>query len=127
MNLLDNFCLWLYDKFFYLWNNKSKIIFRKPKEILLGYNYDEVFDEWVSLRFDGEHIVILHDINLSSKPVAFWDNIPDTRRIIFSKDIIVLRCKDLRQVQNIVYSVEKEFAVAYGYKNGKRIIGNYEY
>ena len=124
---IDGFCLWLYDKVYSFFLKTKHHAWKRPKEVILGYTQGDIINDWIHLRFSGEHLVVLFDIDISGKPVAFWDNIPDTKRIVFANDIVVLRCKDMRQVENIVYSVEKEFATAFGYRNGKLEISNEEY
>lgn len=91
---------------------------------ILGFDVKDIIEEWVEIKFNKECIVVLMDINISEKSMNFWDEIPYTKKIVFSKEIILLKCKDFRQVYQIIDSVEREFAIALGFKAGNLITSN---
>ena len=91
---------------------------------ILGFDARDIIEEWVEYKFSKEYIVVLMDINISEKAMTFWDEIPYTKKIVFSKEIIVLVCKDFRQVSQIIESVERGFAIALGFKAGNLVVSN---
>lgn len=91
---------------------------------ILGFDTRDIIEEWVEYKFSKEYVVVLMDINISEKSMEFWEGIPYTKKIVFSKEIIVLKCKDFRQVSQIIESVEREFAIALGFKAGNLVVSN---
>lgn len=95
----------------------------KSKNIF-GLNYEDIIREWVQLNFGSECIVILTDIDVSQKSMDFWDSIPYVKKVVFTKEVVVLKCKDFSQVEQIVNSVERKFASAFGFKAGTLVYTN---
>jgi hypothetical protein len=85
---------------------------------IFGISYKNLISSWVRINFDGEYILVLTDIDLSKKPSLFWENIPYIRKMAFTEEVVILKCKDSSQMQNIVDSIESSFATAWGYRNG---------
>lgn len=91
---------------------------------ILGLNYKDLIQEWVSINFKGEYVIVLIDIDISKRDSVFWENIPYIKKIAFTNEVVVLRCKDQGQMGRIVDSIEQDFAVAWGFKNGELVYSN---
>ena len=91
---------------------------------IFGMSYKELIGDWVGMNFDGEHVLVLTDIDLTQKPDYFWENIPYLRKVAFSEEVVILKCKDFSQLQRIVDSIEPGFANAWGYRAGMLITTN---
>ena len=91
---------------------------------VLGISYKEMIEVWVNLNFGNEYVIALLDIDVSKKDNIFWENIPYIKRVVFSNDVIILRCKDLGQQQQIMDSLDPGFATAYAFKAGLLVRSN---
>ena len=91
---------------------------------VLGISYKEMIEVWVNLNFGNEYVIALLDIDVSKKDNVFWENIPYIKRVVFSNDVIILRCKDLGQQQQIMDSLDPGFATAYAFKAGLLVRSN---
>jgi hypothetical protein len=91
---------------------------------IFGLSYKSLIADWVKANFKGEHILILTNIDLSQKPAVFWENIPYVRTLIFTEEVVILKCKDASQMQKIIDSIEPKFAAAWGYRGGNLISTN---
>lgn len=100
-------------------NNSNKL------NNIKSYYWDtEILPSWIKdkLRF-GLHVV-LYNINAQGKPSSFWEAIPSDKRLHFVKDVVVLHCKTMRELQKICDTVEGSFATAIGVKDGTIIYWN---
>ena len=88
---------------------------------VIGLSYQEAIQSWVESNFSGEYVIVLTEIDLTKKPSVFWENIPYIKKIAFTNEIVVLRCKDQGQMDRIIDSIEPGFAVAWGFKNGQLV------
>jgi len=100
--------------------------FRKPYEKLQGIDYIDIISEWVNTKYRFEHVIILININVQAKNIEFWANVPQTHAIQFLKEVVILKCKDKSELQRLVQNTGLDFAEAYGYSGGVRIIDNKE-
>lgn len=91
---------------------------------IVGFTYVDIIKEWVSTNFSKDIIIVLLDINFSKKPPAFWEGIPYTKKVVFTKEVVILKCKDYGQMNRIIDSIEKEFAIAMGFKGGVLMCDN---
>ena len=91
---------------------------------VLGLSYRDVLEGWVNMNFGNEYVIALIDVDISKKNNLFWENIPYIKREAFSKDVVILRCKDLSQQQRIMDSLDPGFATAYAFKAGLLIRSN---
>lgn len=97
---------------------------RKRGENQIGIDLGEILLEWVQFSYSKQIIVVLFDINVAEKSSTFWDKVPYDRRSVFVKDVVILKCKDIRQAVQIVDSTYSNFAKAFAFKNGKIIYRN---
>lgn len=73
---------------------------------VLGISLGEVITSWVKTRFAYEVVVVLWDIDYAAKDQVFWKTLPAKTVKAFCEDIVVFRCKDASQADNIRESVE---------------------
>jgi hypothetical protein len=85
----------------------------------MGFNYLDIISQWIKIRFSNEVVVVLTNINADKKPSSFWSNIPYTKKVVFTTDVVVLICKDVGQAKSIVDSVNLDFAEATCYRDGQ--------
>jgi hypothetical protein len=102
-------------------NQKSK-----PLDKLTGFDYTDILSQWVSMKYPLDHVIILMNINVEAKNIQFWAKVPQVEIGNFLKDIVVLRCKDLSQLAQLIGNIPEEFAEAYGYSAGCLISYNKE-
>jgi hypothetical protein len=93
---------------------------------LLGIDYSDIISQWVYLKFPFEHIIVLSNVNVEAKNIQFWARIPQTESIHFLKDLIILRCKDVSEMNRLIDNISHEFADASGYSAGVLITTNGE-
>lgn len=93
---------------------------------LRGLEYSDIVSQWVYLKFPFEHIIILSNINVEAKNIEFWAKVPKTEAIHFLKDIVLLRCKDISEMNRLINNIAPEFADAHGYSAGILITTNGE-
>lgn len=91
---------------------------RSSGKDLLGVQAYEVLSAFAKAKYPGEYVVVLADIDLSSKDDAFWRKLPKDKAAQFTKDFVVLRCKDRAQMLDISTSTEPGFASAYAFQDG---------
>lgn len=91
---------------------------------LQGISYYEIIDQWVNCFFKNQYVIILTNVRVETKNIAFWAKLPNNYKIQFVEDVIILRCKDKSEIEMLVRNIEEEFAEAIGYANGTRCITN---
>lgn len=93
---------------------------------LLGLSWEEVLAFLLRTHPDYSKgfILVLEDIDISQKSSNFWSSMPleDTRK--FTKDLVVLRCKNLQETEKLFHSISRGFAKASVYLNGSLIYTN---
>ena len=89
-----------------------------------GFFYKDIVEQWARLKYFGTPIVILLNIDIAQREAPFWGKIPYSKKAAFSKDAVVLMCKDLTQVKSIVDSVSDSFAEAYGFDGNDLVYWN---
>lgn len=90
-----------------------------PINKVRGYNTDEIINHWIQTKLLHGFYVVMYDINVQKKPDNFWISIPKPQRLELLKDIVVLRCSDLKQVKNVCDSISSDFATAIGVHAGE--------
>jgi hypothetical protein len=85
---------------------------------------EEVIPQWSSRVWPNEYIVCLFNIDPSAKGPKFWSIIDKEKRIELLKDVVVLRCKDKTEMNNLLDSIDKNFASAIGVFNGSLVGSN---
>jgi hypothetical protein len=105
--------------FFYNYNILRDNTTEFLNDKIRGLNITSILEEWVLLKYPHEVLVILIDIDVSTKPMSFWATIPYAKEVLFTKEVIILKCKDRRQMEQIVDSTSITFATAIGYVAGK--------
>lgn len=88
---------------------------------VIGISYKELITAWVEDNFKGEYVVVLTEIDLNKKPSVFWENIPYIKKMAFTNEVVILRCKDQAQMEQIIDSTEQSFAIAWGFKSGQLV------
>lgn len=78
----------------------------RTKGNLLGVPLSELVNFWVKTRFAYEVVVVLWDIDYTAKDKVFWKTLPSKTVQAFCEDIVIFRCKDLSQANQIRESVE---------------------
>jgi len=91
---------------------------------VIGFNYMDLVRTYIGLNFSGEYVIVLTDIDLSKRPSVFWENIPYIKKMAFTNEVVVMRCKDAGQMDTIMVSIEPTFAVAWGFKDGELVSSN---
>ena len=86
---------------------------------IMGFTNNDIILDWARYKFSNEIVVILTDLDLTEKPSSFWDSIPYEKKIVFGKDVVVLRCKDLSQAKILVDSITPDFAEAFAFRDGE--------
>lgn len=113
---------------FYWWKNRNKKIpvFNTHKEIVLntiqGFSQEEIISKWLS-TLPGI-VVVLLDIDVAAKSKLFWDTVPYETKKEFIKDVVILNCRDISRMEQIIGSIDLTFATALGFKNGQLIRSN---
>ena len=105
------------------WAHSGKMEYLASKSYdgikILGFSYIEILNDWVSIHFCTEHVVLVRELDVSAKDVSFWMRIPKDKVKNLVKDIVVLKCKDKTEVFNMMETLDKNFCLAYGYSLGK--------
>lgn len=91
-----------------------------------SYDHEAILVDWVGLKFPSDHIVILHDINVSAKEASFWLKLPQHYRPHFLGDYVVLTCGSGNEVFRLCDSIPRVFAQAFGFSGGKLVYWNEE-
>lgn len=89
-----------------------------------GFVFTDLLYSWMKVKLRHGHFVVLYDINVSSKSTSFWTRIPSRYQKELVKDVVILRCKDKREVIHLCQSIEENFATAIGVSNGDLIAFN---
>lgn len=90
-----------------------------PTNKIRGYMTDEIIKHWVQTTLLFGFYVVMYDINVQKKPANFWISIPKPERLELLKDVVVLRCSDLKEVKSVCDSVSSDFATAIGVHAGE--------
>jgi len=91
-----------------------------------GMSNISLLQYYVKAEYGNCLIVVITDIDLSNKNAAFWYNMSDISRAVLLHDVVLFRCKDIRQMDRLVDSIPKNFAKAIAFKNGE-VIGINDY
>jgi hypothetical protein len=91
-----------------------------------SFTIEEVFALLVPLYFSKLNIVVLTNINIEAKNLAFWAKVPLMEMPHFMKDVIILRCKDKTEAIRLVENITTDFASATAYSLGVSILSNEE-
>lgn len=86
---------------------------------IMGFSNNDIILDWVRYKFSNEIVVVLTELNLTKKSSSFWDSIPYDKKVVFGKDVVVLRCKDLSQAKILVDSITPSFAEAFAFRDGE--------
>ncbi len=93
-------------------------------EKVKGYPARTILLDWAKSNLRFGYFVVLHDIDVQSKSQSFWNKIPEKDRLEFGQDIVVLTCKDLKEVYTLCNSMSTDFALAEGMANGVCVYWN---
>ena len=86
---------------------------------LYGFDLiEQVIPFWSSRIWPNEYLVCLTDVNPKSKGPKFWALLDSKKRSSLLKDVVVLRCKDLTEMEVLLDSIDISFAKAFGVLNG---------
>ena len=89
-------------------------------------SFREAILTWAKTKFPGEVLLVLWDIDYSSKAASFWYSIPASKGIHFANDIVVFHCSDVQEALEIRDSVvEDNFSNAVLLKNTEVIDSYY--
>ena len=78
----------------------------RTKGNLVGASWHNIITFWVKSRFLYETVVVVWDIQYNTKDKAFWRSLPRKSVEAFLEDVVVFRCKDLNQADQIRNSIE---------------------
>lgn len=108
------------------WKQLGVISYKETSSIskVAGLSMHDVISQWVKTNLRFGFYVVLHDINPRVKPMDFWDRVPEKDRVEFAKDVVILRCKDLKEVESLCDSVSTDFAAAEGIVYGEIVYWN---
>jgi hypothetical protein len=109
---------WMY------WGEHNEVC-RKQK--VMGFNEDQILDEWVRLKYPHQIVVILRHLSPEYRSGLFWRSIPASERNELTKDISVLFFPGFDQAERVVKSIEPEFAEAYLYFKGNGLFSNLDH
>jgi hypothetical protein len=98
----------------------------KEHKKLAGFDYLDILHVWVKSEYAGAHVIVLTEINAEAKDVEFWARIPKGQALEFLKDVVVLYCKDMSEIEKLVPSIGTKFATAYGFCDGNLVLTNKE-
>lgn len=93
---------------------------------IVGFTSAEVIQALVNYKYSIGWFVTLHDINPMKKSSDFWRALPEEKAKILLKDVVILRCKDIAEVQDICRSIDNGFATVLGWRDGNLIDWNGE-
>ena len=94
---------------------------------LKGYSYaNHILLDWLRLRFKHGSYVVMYDINSTQKPNEFWLSLPLKKAVELTKDVVVLKCKNKEEVQDLLTAIDPSFASAIGWVNGNMVDWNWE-
>lgn len=91
-----------------------------------SYSLEEVLSKWAISLYSTSAFIILYNLNVSAKDIAFWARIPHSTLQHLSHDVVIMRCSDKREVYSLLESTPTEFANAIGFCNGLRLSSNWE-
>lgn len=95
-----------------------------PMTKIRGFSLLDPLKAWIKYHFRVGYYVILFDINVEAKPASFWRSIPDRDKKLFNSELVVLTCKDAKEMTTLCDSVDKNFAAAMGIVNGEVVYNN---
>jgi hypothetical protein len=84
-----------------------------------GYAISDLILFYMSQRFWDRCLVVLTNINVSTKPSDYWRALPRDVAIQFNEDVVVLFCRSQDEVKRIVETTGTDFAEATGMIYGK--------
>ena len=83
---------------------------------------EDVLPRWSARLWPNEYLVCLTNVNPKAKGPKFWAMIDQAKRTELLQDVVILCCKDKTEMENLLNSIDRSFAVAFGMLNGE-IIG----
>lgn len=91
-----------------------------------GFSMEALLERWIScdVEFYDKILVVLSDIEVSSRSIDFWKSLGPKEANLFTRDLVILVCKDLDQGFKLVESISKSFANAWLINNGQVLIDN---
>lgn len=90
-------------------------------ESVSSLSLEQVLKYYLSHDLVDGNYVLLYDINLESKPSAFWETLGEKAKH-FSNDLVILKAESEDQAITLLCSISREFARAIAATNGE-IIG----
>jgi hypothetical protein len=92
---------------------------------VVGFERHELLGEFTRRLLPGEYVLALTDIQPEAKPAEFWARMPaQTRKAFIDKDYCFLICKDRDRALDMAYSVGRNFAESYLFRDGVLIDTN---
>lgn len=91
------------------------------RDKVVGLRMHEVLCDYAMLKFPGEHIAVLCDINPQGRDHTFWNRLPRHQAEQLAKDVAVFRCKDRAQMLDITIGTPPGFATVYAIENGRLV------
>lgn len=85
---------------------------------VIGLRMHEVLCEYAKLKFPGELLAVLCDINPHGRDSTFWNRLPKHQAEQLAKDVAIFRCKDRTQMLDITVGTPPGFATVYAIENG---------
>lgn len=86
---------------------------------ITGFSLSHIILNWAGIHLRSGFNVVLFDVNVNSRNSDFWDRIPDFQKKQLTKDVVVLNCKDMREVKHLCDSINMDFAIALGFDHGR--------
>ncbi len=91
---------------------------------ITGVDIRDLIFSWVNLHAMEGFYLALYDINVENKSANFWLNLPGPKKMILLNEVVVLRCKDKREVRTLQESIDPDFAKTMCFYNGCVIHGS---
>lgn len=84
----------------------------------------ELLPEWSARIWPNEFLVCLCHIDPAARSQRFWSMLKKEQITEMLKDVVVLRCKDLTEMETLIESIDRNFADAVGVCNGRLLLTN---
>lgn len=95
-------------------------------ESLEGTSIETVLSQWTHWRFPNQHVIVLTDTNFAEKNTPLWTRLSPEKRMILTKDIVLLFCNDSAEASNIIDHIDTSAATARAFLNGEVFASNSE-
>lgn len=89
-----------------------------------GCYFEDAAKELARGHFSKSYGILLLDMDVSSKPSEFWNNVPKSYIKEFCKDMVFINCSSVDEVYKLMFSLPRSFCLAIGYSHGRIIHDN---